>query len=65
VSIDGEYSGKIFDTDLSVIAAIYIQWCLPGLGSSVIVTLEGRKLGRWQCRMMECDGVAADEQGWL
>jgi hypothetical protein len=38
VSIDGEYSGKIFDTDLSVVPAIYIQWRLPGLGSRVAVT---------------------------
>jgi hypothetical protein len=39
LSIDGEYSGKIFDTDLSVVAAIYIEWCLPGLRSRVTVTL--------------------------
>jgi len=38
VSIDGEYSGKIFDTDLSVAAALDIQWRLPGLGSRVAVT---------------------------
>ena len=37
--MDGEYSGKMFDTDLSVAAAMYIQWCLPGLGSRVAVTL--------------------------
>jgi len=39
VSIDGEYSGKIFDTDLSAVAATYIHWRLPGLGSRVAVTL--------------------------
>jgi len=39
VSIDGEYSGKIFDADLSVAVAIYIQWRLPDLGSRVAVTL--------------------------
>ena len=38
VSIDGEYSGKIFDTDLSAVAATYIHWRLPGLGSRVAVT---------------------------
>ena len=39
MSKDGEYSGKIFDTDLSVAAAIYIKWRLPSLGSRVAVTL--------------------------
>jgi len=39
VSIDGEYSGKIFDTDLSAVAATYIHWRLPGLGSRGAVTL--------------------------
>jgi len=39
VSIDGEYSGKIFDTDLSALAATYLHWRLPGLGSRAFVTL--------------------------
>ena len=39
MSIYGEYSGKIFDTDLSAVAATYIHWRLPGLGSCVAVTL--------------------------
>ena len=38
MSIDGEYSGKIFDTDLNAVAATYIHWRLPGLGSRVAVT---------------------------
>ena len=38
MSIYGEYSGKIFDTDLSAVAATYIHWRLPGLGSGVAVT---------------------------
>ena len=38
MSIYGEYSGKIFDTDLSAVAATYIHWRLPGLGSRVAVT---------------------------
>jgi len=39
VSIYGEYSGKIFNTDLSAVAATYIHWRLPGLGSRVAVTV--------------------------
>jgi len=39
VSIAGDYSGKIFYTDVSVAAAIYIQWLLPGLRSHVTVIL--------------------------
>jgi len=39
VSIYVEYSGKIFDTDLSAVAKTYIHWRLPGLGSRVAVTL--------------------------
>ena len=38
MSIDGEYSGTIFDTDLSAVAATYIHRRLPGLGSHVDVT---------------------------
>jgi len=38
VSLYGEYSGKIFDTDLSAVAATYIYRRLPGLGSRVAVT---------------------------
>jgi hypothetical protein len=38
VSIYGEYNGKIFDTDLSAVAANYIHWHLPGLGSRAAVT---------------------------
>ena len=34
-----EYSGKIFDTDLSAVAATCIHWRLPGLGSRVAVTV--------------------------
>jgi len=39
VSIDGEYSGKISDTDISVAAAICKHRRLPSLGSLVTVTL--------------------------
>jgi len=39
VSIDGEHSGKMIDTDLSVRAAIYTQWRIPGLRSRVTITL--------------------------
>jgi hypothetical protein len=38
VSIYGELGGKIFDTDLSAVAAPYIHLRLPGLGSRVAVT---------------------------
>ena len=34
----GEYSGKIFDTDLSAVAATYTYWRFPGLGLCVAVT---------------------------
>jgi len=40
VSIDAEYSGKIFDTDLSAVAATYTHWRLPSLGSRVAVTVD-------------------------
>jgi hypothetical protein len=40
VTIHGEYSGKIFDTDPSTIAVTYLHWHLPGLGSRVAVTEE-------------------------
>jgi len=39
VSIDEEYSGNIFNTGLSAVAATYIHWRLPGLGSRVAVIL--------------------------
>ena len=39
VSIDGEYSGKIIDTDLRVVETTCIQWRSPGLRSRVAVTL--------------------------
>ena len=42
MSIYGGYSGKIFDTDLSAVAATYIHWRLHGLGSRVAVTLSGK-----------------------
>jgi len=42
VSIYGEYSGRIFDTDLSAVAATYIHWRLPGLGSRVAVTVSSQ-----------------------
>ena len=37
--MDGVYSGKIFDTNLSIAAAIYIQWRIIGLGLCVTVIL--------------------------
>ena len=55
MSIDAQYSGKIFDTDLSVAEATYIQWRLPGLRSCVIVTLSpslGADLLECQSRYM-------------
>jgi len=42
VSIYGEYSGMIFDTDLSAVAATSIHWRLPGLGSRVAVTVHSK-----------------------
>jgi hypothetical protein len=39
VSIYGEYSVKIFDTDLTAVAATYIRWRLPGCGLHVAITL--------------------------
>jgi hypothetical protein len=39
VSIDGDDTDKIFDTDLSDPMVTYIQWRLPGLGLRVAVTL--------------------------
>ena len=38
VSIHGEYFGKIFDHDVSVVVASRIQWHLPGLASRVAIT---------------------------
>ena len=38
MSIYVELGGKIFDTDQSAVAATYIHWRLPGLGSRVAVT---------------------------
>jgi len=35
----GEFSGKIFDTDLCAVVATYIHWCLPGLGLHLTITL--------------------------
>jgi len=46
MSIYGEYSGKIFHTDLSAVAATYIHWRLPGLGSGVAIT-SPRDWGTW------------------
>jgi hypothetical protein len=40
VSIYGEYSGKIFDTDLRAVEATYIHWRLPGLGLGVAITID-------------------------
>lgn len=39
MSIYGENSGKIFDTDISIALATYIQWCLRSLGSCMAVIL--------------------------
>ena len=39
MGIDGDYIGKMFDTNRSFTAAIYIQWRLPSLGSRVAITL--------------------------
>lgn len=54
-SIYVELSCKIFDTDLSVAAATYIRWRLPGLRSRVAVTpslhtQQPRSQFRWQYR---------------
>jgi len=57
VSIYGEYSGKIFDTDLSAVAATYIHWRLPGLGSRVAVTL----LSIEKCDQAVMDFLAATD----
>jgi len=38
VSINGEYSGKIFNTDLSAVSATYIHRHLRGLGSRVAIS---------------------------
>jgi hypothetical protein len=39
VSMNGDYRGKIFNTDLRVAGATMIQWLLSGLTSRVTVTL--------------------------
>jgi hypothetical protein len=43
VSIYRGYIGKIFGTELSAVAATYIYWRLPGLGSRAAVTKAHRK----------------------
>jgi len=64
VSIHGEYSGKIFDTDLSAVAATYIQWHLPGLGSRVAITSShslGPDLLGWQSQYKRREGKGNKE----
>ena len=37
--MNGKYTGKTFDTDLSVGTGTYTQWRLPGLRSHVALTM--------------------------
>lgn len=43
LSIYGEFSGMIFDTDLSVVAATHMHWRSPRLGSQVAITPSSTK----------------------
>ena len=46
--LKGKLNSKVFGTDLSAVAATYIHWRLPCLGSRVAVTGENDKGGRQQ-----------------
>jgi len=53
VSIYLDYSGKIFDTDISAVAATHIHWSLPGLRSHVAVTCD--HYAGWSCTLPIAD----------
>ena len=68
VSIYVQYSGNIFDTELSVAAATDIQWRLPGLGSRVAVACSvnsGGAIARAGFRKFGSGGRAMTVSAWL